>query len=350
MRKCLFLFMLCSLISSCSVQDDYKKPTTEVCEVDYQLIDQLQDYNNSVANQSRTRGSGRKGAILVADIAGGVVGMKQGVSAGRWILTATGGTGLHLVGLGVLGWTVFKSACASHMMYKLLEDGVYVDDNNRNHIKNNLRNKTLFNRFNNDNENNVTYVDEDLVINNDSVYDSIGHMHNNLLSEVWNSPKITPISNGESNVLFSLGGGINIQGHNTMIEDDIIEVDPIDESQYEMNSYGISTISDDFVELYFSDGLQGLRTLYITDDYESFLDDLQSENYMSQNVKSVIKLLYETLMESVYTEHDLNDRIDTYKTYVNNATHLSISDKQLLYQSLEIARYSFNYWSSMGLL
>ena len=135
-----------------------------------------------------------------------------------------------------------------------------------------------------------------------------------------------------------------------MIEDDIIEVDPIDESQYEMNSYGISTISDDFVELYFSDGLQGLRTLYITDDYESFLDDLQSENYMSQNVKSVIKLLYETLMESVYTEHDLNDRIDTYKTYVNNATHLSISDKQLLYQSLEIARYSFNYWSSMGLL
>lgn len=349
MKKSVFLFLLCILICSCSNQDEYDNKITEVSDVDYQLIHQMQIYNNSVINQTITRGTGRKGAILAADIAGGVVSLKKGVEVGKWIVSATGGSGTHLVALGVLGWTVFKSACASRMAYQLLNEIECSEESNLNYVKNNIANKFLFRRFNKENINRVAFVDNYFIVNNDSIYNSIGSMHNDLLSDVWESSNDFPIDDGIELGLLSFKNGVFLQSITPVIDDDD-EVEPIEEEQFQMNSYGIAAISDDYIELNFCEGLHGLEALCATDDYESFLDNLQAANYMSQNVKYVIKYLYEALMQSVSTEQDLNDRIATYKSFVDNAVNLSNDDKQILYQSLEIARYSYKYWSSRGLL
>lgn len=328
-----FTYMACA----CSNNEEPDEAPTKKEITDIELIQKLQSYNDSVIYMHGvTRGSIRKGGIFLADVGGAAVGLHRGVTTGRWILAGTGGAGLHLVAFGVLGWTAFQSACASYSMYRMTENEVNCDFLEE--LKNNPMQKISFGRFYNKVSNKVRF-DKELYINNDSVYMQMGKLHNNILTEL----------NGSINLPI-LTSSIFMKGSSPSLDDYEIPNNNYYEEEYEMNSYGISLFSDNLIESNSHDALTGIESFCENDDYVSYLNTLQSNNYITQNVNNIIRLMYEVIMQSVNTSQDLNQRIAAYKAYIENSNGLSKIERQQLYLALEVARNSYIYWHNKGLI
>lgn len=335
--KYLVLLALLSLTCACSSFEESDCNIHTETIIDVELVQKLESYNDSVLKVNRTtRGGGRNGAIVMADIGGAAVGLYNGVNTGRWILGMTGGTGVHLVSLGILGWATLQSACSSYQVYKMLSEETTGDDRE---LLEDVRNNPLLK-----NELGVFYdkikdkaeFNNNLSIDNDSVYIYMGELHNSIMTDLDDSidpPIFAP--------LMSRGPIDNYEP--------IYDPHPISyEEEYEMNSYGISLFSDDVIES--NNGLIGVESLCENEDYISYLNTLMSNHYISQNVNDVIRLLYELIMQSVNTNQQLNQSITTYKEYIDSSNVLNDMERQQLYLALEVARNSYMYWHRKGLI